>query len=254
MAALPGEYPLAPTLVYPFIFLTMNAKNKKLFAGAAILAVAVPAVGFAATSSGTTSSPFFGMAAKFRELRAGSGSEMGMGRHMRGEGRPMMGGQAGMGAGIGAGILSNEKVREALAASGITLPSAEELAAFHEKMQAARAAEAKLSDAEKTEFSAIRTTGMEKIRAIHEEIAKSERDYLRSKGVALPSEEEIAKMREIGEKARETLGVRDGKGGFGMMNKMRGGEGFEKSGRGGMMGKFHEGRGNFRNGAPANAE
>lgn len=220
----------------------MNAKNKKLLVGAAILAVAVPAVGFAATSSTTTSSPFFGMAAKFRELRAGSGSEMGMGRHMRGEDRPMMGGQASMGAGIGAGILSNEKVRETLAASGVTLPSAEELAAFHEKMQAARAAEAKLSDTEKAEIKAIRTAGMEKIRTIHQEAAKNERDYLRSKGVTLPSEEEIAKMHEIAEKARETLGAQGGKGGFGMMGKKGGKEGFEKGGRGGMMGKFHEGR------------
>lgn len=227
------EIPLGTTnCVYPFTFLTMNAKNKKLLVGAAILAVTVPAVGFAATSSTTGSSPFFGMAAKFRELRAGNGSEMGM----------------------GGGILSNEKVREALAASGVTLPSTEELAAFHEKMQAARAAEAKLSDAEKSELKAIRTAGMEKIRAIHQETAKNERDYLRSKGVALPSEEEIAEMREIGEKARETLGVRDGKGGFGMMGKKGGKEGFEKGGRGGMMGKFHEGRGNFRNGAPANFE
>jgi hypothetical protein len=210
----------------------MNAKNKKLLVGAAILAVTVPAVGFAATSSGTTSSPFFGMAGKFRELRAGNGSEMGM----------------------GAGILSNEKVREALAASGVTLPSTEELGAFHEKMQAARSAEAKLSDAEKAELQAIRTAGMEKIRAIHQETAKSERDYLRSKGVALPSEEEIAKMREIGEKARETLGARGSKGGFGMMGKKGGKEGFEKGGRGGMMGKFHEGRGNFPGGRGANAE
>lgn len=222
----------------------MNAKNKKLLVGAAILAVTIPAVGFAATSSTTSSSPFFAMTAKFRELRAGSGSEMGMGRHMRGEDRPMMSGQAGMSAGIGAGILSNEKVRETLAASGVTLPSAEELATFHEKMQAARAAEAKLSDTEKAEIKAIRTVGMEKIRAIHQEAAKSERDYLRSKGVTLPSEEEIAKMHEIAEKARETLGAQGGKGGFGMMGKKGGKGGCEKGGHGNRTGKSCEGRGN----------
>lgn len=146
------------------------------------------------------------------------------------------GGFGGM-MGAKTGILTNENLRTALAASGVTLPTADEAKAFHEKMQAARDAEAKLADADKAALKTMRDAAQEKIKAIREEAAKAEREYLRSKGVALPSEEEIAKMRDTMEKAGEVLRSqhpnmgkargegREGGRGQGMRGGMRGGMG-----------------------------
>ena len=203
----------------------MNARNKKYVVGAAVLAIAIPAIGFAATGS-TAATATNAITGKIREMRAGSGSEMGFGRH---EG----GGMGRMGAGMGGEtfLLSNEKVRETLAASGVTLPSTETVTAYQEKMKAARDAQEKLSETEQTELKAIRDAGMEKVRAIQAETAKSEREYLRSKGVALPTEAEITEMSEVAKKAgevlrakREELGMGDGTGfGKGMGGGKRGG-------------------------------
>lgn len=205
----------------------MNANQKKIAAAAAVIAVAVPAIGFAAANTSTGTAV---MNKAFREMRGGSGSHMGEGRGMKD------GGFGGM-MGANAGILTNENLRTALAASGVTLPSADEAKAFHEKMQAAREAEAKLADTDKAALKTMRDAAQEKIKAIREEAAKAEREYLRSKGVALPSEEEIAKMRDTMEKAGEVLRSqhpnmgkargegREGRRGQGMRGGMRGGMG-----------------------------
>ena len=155
---------------------------------------------------------------------------MKMGRHEGGQmGR--MGGGFGAGMGGEAFMLTNDKVRETLAASGVTLPSTETITAYQEKMKAAREAQEKLSETEQAELKAIRDAGMEKIRAIQEETAKSEREYLRTKGVTLPTEAEISEMSATAKKAgevlrakREELGMGDGMGfGKGMGGGKRGG-------------------------------
>lgn len=218
--------------VYQFTLSIMNARNKKIAVGVAILAVAVPAIGFAAASATGNAGT---VAKAFREMRGGSGSTFGEGRGRGPEGmgpQGMMGGEA--------GILSNEKVRAALAASGVTLPTTDEVKAFQDAMKAARTAESKLSDTDKAGLKAVRDAGQEKIKAIMEETAKSEREYLRSKGVALPTEEAIAKMTETAKKAGEVLRAthpkfaegKEGRGGFGMMggkHGMRGGFGGRQS-------------------------
>ena len=66
----------------------------------------------------------------------------------------------------GAKILSHEKVREVLAASGVTLPSTEEIDAFEAKMKTARDAESKLSDADKAELKKMRDATMAQIKAV----------------------------------------------------------------------------------------
>lgn len=198
MMSVPPGNPGGHHRVYPFIIHTMNAKQKKFAAIAAVIAVTVPAVGYAAANTSTGSAVMNGA---FKGFRAGSGAHMGEGRFMKfGNGEAM--GKAGM---MGGAILSNENVRATLAASGVTLPTAAEATAFHDKMKAARDAENALSDADKAGLKTIRDAAQEKMRTLREETAKAERDYLRSKGVALPSEEEIAKMRDTMEKAAEVL-------------------------------------------------
>jgi len=87
--------------------------------------------------------------------------------------------------------LSNPDIVKILQDKGITVPTPEEAQAFHTKMQSLRSAEKNLSDADKASFKLLR-----------ESFKKQERDFLRSKGVTLPSEEEVAKMELI----RTTLG------------------------------------------------
>lgn len=169
----------------------MNARQKKMAATAAIFAIAIPAVGFAATNTATGTAAVEKAAKTFR---MGSGSQMGQGYGMKGG---MMGGQAGM--------MTNESVRTALAASGVILPTADEAKAYHEKMKTAREAEQALPDADKATLKAMRDAAFEKAKVIYAEAAKAEREYLRSKGVALPSETEIAKMSETMKKAAEVL-------------------------------------------------
>lgn len=221
----PPEIPSERNRVYPFNFHTMNAKQKKMAIAAAAVIIAIPAIGFAAASTSTGSDV---VNKAFREMRGGSGSHMGEGRGMRGEG---------FGGMMGAGMLGNENIRTALAASGVTLPTADEAKAFQEKMKAAREAEAKLADADKATLKTMRDATQEKIKTIREEAAKAEREYLRSKGVALPTEEEIAKIEDTMKKAGEVLRAqhpnmgkergegREGGRGHGMRGGMRGGMG-----------------------------
>lgn len=202
----------------------MNAKQKKMAIAAAAIIVAVPAIGFAAANTSTGSAV---VSQAFREMRGGSGSHMGEGRGMKGEGfGGMMGGNA--------GILSNEKIRTALAASGVTLPTADEAKAFQEKMKAAREAEAKLSDTDKAALKTMRDATQQKIQAIREESAKAEREYLRSKGVALPTEEEFTKIAETMKKAGEVLRAQHPNMGKERGEGREGGRGHGRGMRGGM--------------------
>ena len=202
----------------------MNARQKKMAVAAAVLVVAVPAIGFAAANTSTGSAV---VSKAFREMRGGSGSHMGEGRGMRGEGfGGMMGG--------GAGMLSNEKIRTALAASGVTLPTADEAKAFQDKMKASREAEENLSDTDKAALKTMRDATQEKIRTIHEEAAKAEREYLRSKGVTLPTEEEIAKMADTMKKAGEVLRAQHPNFGKNREEGREGGRGHGRGMRGGM--------------------
>ncbi len=81
---------------------------------------------------------------------------------------------------------TNTNLIKVLQDKGITVPTPEEAKAFQTKMQAMKTAEKNLSDADKASFKLLR-----------ESFKKQERDFLRSKGVTLPSEEEIAKMELI---------------------------------------------------------
>lgn len=81
---------------------------------------------------------------------------------------------------------TNTAVIKALQDKGITVPTAEEAKAFHDKMQALHTAEKNLSEADKASYQALR-----------ESFKKQERDFLRSKGIVLPTEDEIAKMELI---------------------------------------------------------
>lgn len=223
----------------------MNAKQKKMAIAAAAIIVAVPAIGFAAANTSTGSAV---VSQAFREMRGGSGSHMGEGRGMKGEGfGGMMGGNA--------GILSNEKIRTALAASGVTLPTADEAKAFQEKMKAAREAEAKLSDTDKAALKTMRDATQQKIQAIREESAKAEREYLRSKGVALPTEEEFTKIAETMKKAGEVLRAQHPNMGKERGEGREGGRGHGRGMRGGMQGGMGMGFGPSDDDetAPANA-
>ncbi|MDQ1343609.1 MAG: hypothetical protein QG650_328 [Patescibacteria group bacterium] len=210
----------------------MNAKHQKMLIGAAMVAITVPAMGFAARDAFTGNGTGIGIG-QFRMFGSGSGTETrghgmygegmrGMMKNREGAGMGPMRGEGMRGMGGGAKILSHEKVREALAASGVTLPSVEAIDAFEAKMKAARDAESKLSDADKAELKKMRDATMAQVKAVHEAAAKSERDYLRSKGVTLPTEDEIAKMRDLGQKAFDTL--RTTMPQFGGKNGNRGGK------------------------------
>ena len=133
---------------------------------------------------------------------------------------------------------TTETVIKALADKGITAPTVEEAKAFETKMQAAHEAQEKLSDTDKAGLKTLR-----------ESFQKQERDYLRSKGVTLPSEEEIAKMKQIrevlGEQMKDFRGPNgEGKGGMMKDDKMMKGNKMSGEGRG-----FGGGRGNHEKGA-----
>ncbi len=89
-----------------------------------------------------------------------------------------------------ADIFTNPTVIKALTDSGITVPTAAEATAFMTKQKAAHEAEVKLSDADKAGLKTLK-----------ESFKKQERDYLRSKGIDLATEADIARFAKI----RETL-------------------------------------------------
>jgi hypothetical protein len=122
-----------------------------------------------------------------------------------------MGNKAGMGKG---NPFSNTGVIQMLKDKGITAPTAEEAKAFETKMKALQKAEKSLTTEAKAQLETLRQS-----------FRKQEREFYRTQGVVLPTEDEIAKMEAI----RELLKPATGSGARGPM----GGEGM---GRGGMMG------------------
>ncbi|MDD2745509.1 MAG: hypothetical protein PHU93_03135 [Candidatus Gracilibacteria bacterium] len=121
---------------------------------------------------------------------------------------------------------TNATVIKALQDKGITVPTPEEAKAFQTKMQTMHDAEKSLSEADKASYEALRQS-----------FKKQERDFLRSKGIVLPTEDEIAKMELI----KTTLG--DMKG-----TMMNGSGSLSKEGRGMMGGreKDKDGKSEFR--------
>jgi hypothetical protein len=125
-----------------------------------------------------------------------------------------------------------QTVQDTLKAQGVTVPTQAELQAFATKMANEKKARSTLSDADKATIKAI----MEKAHA-------EERAFLRTKGIELPSEDEIAKMKKFKESLQTTIGAlpyaeakklkkefRTEMGQGGMMKEMRGGHGMGKKG------------------------
>ena len=134
-----------------------------------------------------------------------------------------------------------QSVQETLKAQGVTLPTADSIKAFETKMQNERTAIKSLSDADKASLKVIRDAAR-----------KQEREFLRSKGIDLPSEDEIVaamKFKDALRSAMDNMTVAEMKifkkqykgdmgEGFGrdmkdMKQGMKGGRGEGREGRGG---------------------
>jgi hypothetical protein len=87
-------------------------------------------------------------------------------------------------------------VQDTLKAQGVAIPTQAELTAFATKVANEKKARSTLSDADRAIIKAI----MEKARA-------EERAFLRTKGVELPSEDEIAKMKKFKESLQTAVGA-----------------------------------------------
>ncbi len=121
---------------------------------------------------------------------------------------------------------TNTPVVKALQDKGITATTPEEAKAFQDKMQAMHDAKKNLSETDKASYQALQ-----------ESFKKQERDFLRSKGIVLPTEDEIAKMELI----KKTLGEMKGTMMNGSGSMMKEGRGMKekpgkmKGGSGSMM-------------------
>ena len=118
-----------------------------------------------------------------------------------------------------------QSVQDALKTQGITLPTADEVQAFQTKMKNNMNAVKNLSDADKASLKTLR-----------EEFQAKEREFLRSKGVDLPTEDQIAQMKKV----REAITTELGKLPHSEVKKMR------KDTRKEMRNKMKEGKGNLR--------
>jgi hypothetical protein len=122
------------------------------------------------------------------EVQMGQMGPMPMGM-MQGEMRAMP-----MQGGVQADPFSDPAVKKALTDAGIAVPTSEEAKAFMEKQMNAFTAEAKLSETDKAGLKALR-----------ESFRKQEREYLRSKGVDLPTEDTYAKFDKIHEVLKQQM-------------------------------------------------
>ncbi len=148
-----------------------------------------------------------------------------MGSNNSGSGRVMEMRTGKMGSGrVMENIFTNSGVIAAIQAKGLTVPTETEMQVFHTAQETMMSGAMNLSDANKTELKTLRDT-----------FQKQERDFLRSKWVVTPTEEQVTKMNTIHEIVRSTLGEKDGK------NRM------EERGRGSGKrdGKMMEGMGNM---------
>ena len=87
-----------------------------------------------------------------------------------------------------------QSVQDMLKAKGVTVPTAEAMKAFVTKMKNERKGRKSLSEADQATLSAI----MEKARI-------EERAFLRTKGIDLPSEDEIAQMKKFRESLKAII-------------------------------------------------
>lgn len=167
--------------------------NKYLIAGIATLTsvVAVSGLTYAGNSlaSGKTNNTWSG-SGRMMENRI---EKMGSGRMME-------------------NIFTNSGVTAALQAKWLSTPTEAELQSYHTAMQAMMSGAMNLSDANKAELKKLRDS-----------FQKTEREFLRSKWVTTPTDEQVAKMDAIHEVIRTTLGEN---------GKMRGNE--KMKGRSGM--------------------
>ncbi len=118
---------------------------------------------------------------------------------------------------------SNTGVIQLLTAKGITPPTLVEVKAFETKMKALQKAEKSLSTDAKAQLETLRQS-----------FRKQEREFYRTQGVVLPTEDEIAKMETI----RDLLKPSTGSGSKGLMDQfgMKRGQGMGSDNHGGPEG------------------
>ena len=160
--------------------------KKKIISGVVALGV-LPVLVFASTTNTSTGTH----TGKYAKTLSGVTQNIRSGAINRGGPRGGHGEMGGMRDGF---FFGNSKMLEELAASGVTVPTTDELKAYAETQKTAREAEQKLSDTQKSELKAIRDAA-----------AKAEREYLRAQGITLPTEETIAKMEALQKQAMEIM-------------------------------------------------
>lgn len=107
-------------------------------------------------------------------------------------------------------ILSNTEVVAALKAAGITAPTEAEMQANMEKMKAMKTAIDKLSTEDQTALKTLRDTNRTAEDALRDANQAKEREFLRSKGITVPTEAEVAQEKKIHDIIRTTLGEKEG--------------------------------------------
>lgn len=103
-------------------------------------------------------------------------------------------------------IFSNTEVVAALKAAGITTPTEAEIQANVEKMKAMKTAIDNLSTTDQTALKTLRDANRTVEEALRDANQVKEREFLRSKGVSVPTEAEVAKEKKIQDIVRTTLG------------------------------------------------
>lgn len=123
--------------------------------------------------------------------------------------------------------LSNTGVIAAIQAAGLTVPTEADMKASMEAGKTTEEAIKKLSTDDQTALKTLRDSNRAAEKALREADQAKERDFLRSKGITLPTEDQIAKEKQIEEIIRKTLSGQQG----------------NEKGHGGMMGRFGGERG-----------
>ena len=107
-------------------------------------------------------------------------------------------------------IFSNTEVVAALKAAGLTAPTEAEMQANMEKMKAMKTAIDKLSTEDQTALKTLRDANRTAEEALRDANEAKEREFLRSKGISVPTETEIAQQKKIQDIIRTTLGNKEG--------------------------------------------
>lgn len=112
-------------------------------------------------------------------------------------------------------ILSNSGVVTALKTAGLTAPTETEMKARMDAMKTTQDQIAKLSTDDQTALKSLRDSNRTAEEALRDANAAKEREFLRSKGVSVPTEAEVAKAKQTQDvirKALEAQGIAGGKG------------------------------------------